>query len=253
MHQVRVILGIVPGSPFRTFMLGYYALMGVALVASLGLYLAGVNPLWSLIVLLPIAIAPIVVPVVALVSYSYLGGMRELLAGNGWARWEYSPQEWRDFAEAEWRRARREARLGPFYTLILAAGFGGVVGFIAHDLGAALLMAGIIGVAGLVTSAGIWLAGRWRYRRRNAGAGAVLVGPDGIYSRGQYTAFHAFNVRLQQVEVEPGDPATLFVATSSHTEYGATRSYETRVPIPAGREQEAATIAERLRALHLQP
>lgn len=253
MYSLRVILGIVPGSPFRTFMLGYYALMGLALIASIGIYLAGIDPLWSLIVLLPIAIAPIVVPVVALVSYSYLGGMRQLLAGKGWARWEYSPEEWRRFADAEWARARREARLGPLYTLLLAAGIGGFFGFLARDVSVGLALAGIIGVAGLITSAGIWLAGRWRYRRRDQPAGAVLVGPDGIFSRGQYTAFDAFNLHLQRVEVEPGDPATLLVVTASRTDYGSTRSYETRVPVPSGHEPEAIEIAERLRALHPHP
>jgi hypothetical protein len=250
MQHLHAALGITPGSPLRTFMLGYYLVIGLSIMVAAGLYVAEVDPFWAWIMLLPLATAIVVVPVVALVSRSYLAGMRDLLAGHTWARWRYSPEEWRRFAEAEWARTRREARRGPLYSLALAGIIGGVLGLLGQSLAAGLATGGIVCAAGLVTSAGIWLAGRWRYRRRDAGAGEILIGPDGSYSRGRYTAFRAFNLRLSRIEVEPGDPSTLLVVTESWSQHGAKSSQETRLPIPRAHEPEAAALAVRLRTEH---
>lgn len=253
MQHLRAILGIVPGSPLRTFMLGYYLVIGLSIVVAAGISLSDIDPIWALIVLLPLGTAPVVVPIVALVSRSYLAGMRDLLAGHTWARWSYSTDEWQRFAEAEWARARREALRGPLYAAILALIIGGAFGLFARSAFAGLATGAVVIAAGLAYSAVIWLTGRWTYRRRDEGGGEILVGPQGVYSRGRYTALRAFNLRLARVEVEPGDPAALLIETESWNQYGSKTKQETRLPIPRAHLAEAEALVSRLRAEHPAP
>jgi hypothetical protein len=249
--RVERWLGTVPGSPLRPFILGMLWLLLACLLTAAALFVAGVYYVYPLLALIFAAVFVFVLPVVALATRGWIRDMDRLLAGDFLARWPVDDAVWERYAAQEWRRARDFARRGPLYALILALGIGGAAGVIdvlaASERSDAALTAlgvgGVILVVGLLVSGGSYLGGRWRYARRARRRGDVVIGAAGVYQHGVYTPFAGFNLRLTRAELEPGDPPTLLFTTQTMTQYGARKASEAHVPVPPGREAEAAELA----------
>jgi hypothetical protein len=250
-RRIERLLGAVPGNPLRPFILGMLWLLVGCLLAAGVLYALDVYFIYLLLALIFAAVFLFVLPITALVTRSYVRDMDRLLAGAYLARWPVDDAVWGRHAAQEWRRARDFARRGPLYTLVLALGIGGAAGvlyaFTAGGTRDAVLTAlgvgGVIVVVGLLVSGGSYLAGRWRYARRERLRGDVLIGIAGVYQHGVYTPFEGFNLRLARAELEPGDPAALHFVTQTLTQYGARQAAEARVPVPPGKDAEAADLA----------
>jgi hypothetical protein len=249
--RVERWLGAVPGIPLRPFILGMLWLLIGCLIAAGVLWALDVYFVYPLLALIFAAVFAFVLPITALVTRRFVRDMDRLLAGAYLARWPIDDAVWERHASQEWRRARDFARRGPLYTLALALGIGGAAGVLyalsaggARDaLLTALGVGGVIVVVGLLVSGGTYLAGRWRYARRERLRGDVLIGMSGVYQHGVYTPFEGFNLRLARAELEPGDPTTLHFVTQTMTQYGTRQAAEAHVPVPPGNEAEAADLA----------
>lgn len=165
---------------------------------------------------------------------------RALAAGEYWVHWTYAPQEWARFAQAERAESRRSARRLLRLGVLLGAGgaaFLLLFNWAEGGLSSAQL-AGAIALSGggpLAVLAAVALMverqGAAVYRRRCRGRAEAMIGPRGARVQGD-SVFPWTGV--PQVEEEPG----LLVFRSPE---GA----GLRVPVPAGREAEAAALAQR--------
>jgi hypothetical protein len=180
------------------------------------------------------------------VSRPIVRDMRQILRGDHFAHWRYSAEEWARFDDAEWGRARREARLAPLFGLVLAIVAGGIAGFSSGDPVAGLALGGILLAIGFVVATTTWIGGRLRHRRHSGSPVDVYVSALGVIQPHGYTPIKAMNVRLANAEVVSGEVTTLRLTTESTTEDLTTRSSVVRVPVPGGREEEAARVARRL-------
>ena len=244
MGGVGAALGLVPGNPLRPFALGLLAFGGLAAIVAA--VLLAVDRLWALVAGLLGLSALISLAIIVPFGRAYTRDMRRLLAGEHWAHWRYDGDERARFADQEWARARREARFGVPASMILAAAVGIFLAIVGGGQQAAALGGALILAVGLAVSVGLLLAGRARYARRARETGDVILGSLGIHHPGRYVPLRGFNLRLVDVAVERGSPAALRVRTASRSQYG-TRTQETRVPIPRGREAEAEALGARFR------
>lgn len=161
------------------------------------------------------------------------------------AHWTYSAAEWQAFAGEE---ARRQASgkgmlLGITAAIMLVV----TVGFTALNRQAGPF----VGLVLLVVWIACWLAARASMKscsRRAAGpVPEARIGPDGLLLGDEFHLWRGWGGRLEGCKGEEGMPAVLAITYSMP---GRNQRLETtvRVPVPAGREAEAAQVAQRLGA-----
>jgi hypothetical protein len=86
----------------------------------------------------------------------------------------------------------------------------------------------------------------------------IFIGPDGFYNPKKPLRLNGFWSGLQNVEITPGEPATLNFQYLSRRYYSAampplTSNKAFTIPIPAGKEQQAEAILPKFRQLLGQP
>ena len=242
-------LGFTRGNPLRPFMLGYTWFNVAAVLVALGLIAFELSWVYVWLALMWPLGALIVLPIIWIVNRPYARDLNELRSGVFVARWEPSPEEWTRFEDAEWARARRDAKLAPTFGLILAVFLGAFTFAFTEDVTFAGLAAGIGYAIGLAVAATSYLFGKLRYQRRDTRTGEVRVSDRGVLQPNGYLPFRGVNVIPIEILVEDGEPSVLRFRVGSVTEHLTTREQEFRVPIPYGREAEATDLAARLMGL----
>lgn len=248
MDGLRRFLALTPGNPMNPvtlLVLGFFAVMLLGfppVMLALGLGVGGTLFVTAVIV----ATAVLCVGLMVAIGRRYARDFERLLAGEHWVRWRLGPGERERFVVDEGTRTRREAKSYVPYAVGFAALGALVVGVATDSASAGLLGGAILGAVGLLVVVTTYLWGGAREREGARDLDEVYLGDLGIYQLGRYTPVRGFNVFLVGVEARPGDPAVLAFTIGSRGRYG-TRTSEVRVAVPAGRETEAAELAERFR------
>jgi hypothetical protein len=205
--------------------------------------------------------------------------LEEFRCGAYLAVWHCSEEEWRNFAEAEYRRiSKEEGQIG----LVLVGVWAGIVGVIGGIAGFALQedlgwFAGVIGIVlGVLLGAGAGYinhlatspisAAKRRYRNAILGGGPIYIGTSGVYTNGEYRGWGDVWGNLSAATVVDGKPAYLHVileraqanpnmGVSAGTQdevffalsgTSTTAQTDVCIPVPAGHEDEARKIAKQL-------
>jgi hypothetical protein len=250
MNATRHYLALTPGNPMNPVTLILLAFFGIALIVFPAIMLraglgAGSAVLIDVIILLTAALC---LGFTLYLARRYDADRRRLLSGEHWAHWQLPTAEREQFVTGERERSHREASRCLLYTLV-AALFGALVGWLQVETATGALLGFMaLGAAGLIVVATTYPWGGARPREEAANLGDIYLGELGIYHLGRYTPVRGVNLFLTGVELQPGDPTVLQFAVSSRGRYGL-RTNEVRVAVPAGREAEAAALAERFQSL----
>ncbi|CAN5707406.1 hypothetical protein BH23GEM3_BH23GEM3_08730 [soil metagenome] len=160
--------------------------------------------------------------------------------GSYLAHWTYTPEESQRFFDSERERARKEGR---WYVLGFALGGGLAVGpLLLEQLG--LIALPLFAMIGAIVGRGILAAVRRSEDTREARRKDVyeaFIGPESACCGGRFFTWTGFGTRLDAVEFVPGDPNALQVTSSVQSKGGRT-PYNFRIPVPAGREEEARRV-----------
>lgn len=168
------------------------------------------------------------------------------------AHWTYAPAEWRAWADGELRYLTRES-LGMFATVAVLGTL--LVGVLKGVLEGEWRTGMIISFAtGALIGGGRWvMALLAHHRNRAVMAGEVIVGPTAMLVNGRYEPVHDGDrgrVRFSRAYVREGaGPPLLVVGFTVPGRYRRLPD-EYRIPIPAGRVDEARAVAEALVRAH---
>ena len=179
------------------------------------------------------------------------GQLRQMLAGEYWAHWNYSSEEVQQFLQHETTRTHRDMRASFIFAIIFGLVVGGLMGLLTRSLIYGLLPGGfafLLGIALVLQDSSKGKA----YVFPGTGGQELYIGQAGIYQPGRFCSF-AF---LSEVKLESdATPHTLlfYVETSAYTYRSrSTRQLTTvyntdpiRVGVPIGREAEAAQLVAR--------
>lgn len=167
------------------------------------------------------------------------------LAGPVLAHWSYAPEEWRRYTSRELGYRTREALMMGAATFVLGTI---IIGLLEWDLRIATIISGAVGG---VIALGRWLVALAAYRRRRAvPTGDVIIGTHAILVNRRYDVVHDHRVRFGGARVLDGErPAILEVQVMVPGKYRR-HPEEYRIPIPAGREDEAREVAAELAGAH---
>jgi hypothetical protein len=155
------------------------------------------------------------------------------------ARWTYSPEEWARYAEAEHGRDRA----GKIVLFFIISGFALFFGILFLIFGGRpglmvfLAMLGLVALMGGVAFLSIHLS----YRANKARTGEVFIARTGVYLNRALHNWNMFGASLDDVRlIREESPLVEFVYSypARHGRQGA----EVRVPVPAGKEEEAERV-----------
>ncbi|MFL5385744.1 MAG: hypothetical protein ACJ8GN_24785 [Longimicrobiaceae bacterium] len=161
------------------------------------------------------------------------------------AHWTYAPEEWHAYAGRELGFRTREALGMGAATLLLGTL---IIGALEGEWRTAAIIPGVVAA---FIALGRWLMAFAAYRRhRAAPAGDVIIGRTALLVNRRYDTIHDGNVRFGGARVlEKERPAILEITIMVPGKYRRT-SEEYRIPIPAGREEEARAVARQLATEH---
>ena len=167
------------------------------------------------------------------------------LVGPVLAHWTYAPDEWRAYAASEIRFRTREALGMGAITLALGTL---IIGVLDGDW---RLAAAISGAVGGFIALGRWLMAFFAWRRNRAvPTGDVVIGTNAVLTNRRYDVIHDRRVRFGGARVlETERPAILEIRIMVPGKYRRVAE-EYRIPIPAGREEEARAVAREIAAGH---
>jgi hypothetical protein len=173
-------------------------------------------------------------------------GRVRLLAGeNLLARWTYTDEEWRAFAGEETRR-----QAGGKRTLLMITGaimLVPVCVVAAIDRKTAVIVGAVLAAAWILC----WLAARASMRacqRNEQGAAPeARISADGLLLGAEFHLWRGWGNRLERCALHSGRPPQIEIVYSTPNRYGR-NEVSVRVPVPAGREAEAARLLQQLHA-----
>jgi len=176
-------------------------------------------------------------------ALSFLGPfnyIRDLLQGEKrLLQWNYTPAEWQDFVHKQCNEERRDMlqKLALIGLVLLSTAL--VVSWVADAL-AVMIISGVFFVL-VLTAVSVPVISRRRLLR---GPFEAHIGLKGLYLGGQTHTWTGFFHSFQSAEVETGQNPCLVIHYFQRGHGGG--DILVRVPIPAGKEQEAEHAAREL-------
>jgi hypothetical protein len=169
-----------------------------------------------------------------------------LLAGEGLlARWTCSADEWRSFVGEDIVRERR-LKWKLFGIVAFWCVLFGVL-FPIFDPEAGWWVTAVMAALMAVIVVVILLGTHLRQGRLGRGEGDARIAEDALWLSGELHVWKGWGARLESVEVIEGKPPCLSIVYSTPSRAG--RDEQTvRVPIPSGKDAEAAEVAAKLLA-----
>jgi len=194
----------------------------------------------------PIAIICILLAIIGLIIaiiYTIRAGkLGRILKGvNLLAHWTYSPDEWQQYTEEEYKRQKANNRkLFIIITVVtLVFGFGYWIFNPKIGQWAFVAMAVVIALTGFIA----WFTVLYNYRQNKNNHGQAFFALDAIYINRQLHDFKGMGSKLEKAEIK-GDQQYIEFAYSVPTRTGR-RKQEARVLIPRGKEAEARNLVEK--------
>ena len=173
---------------------------------------------------------------------------RELLAGRGLlARWSYTDAEWRAFAGEEMLQKSGGNRRLLWFTAVFMIVV--TVVYVIRDPQSGLFVGGVLFVVWVLA----WIAARLTLRSsavaQSGSAPEVRIGRDGLLIGDEMHIWRGWGNSFSKSEMRDGPPrqiAISYLAPSGNAT--VLRPVVVHVPVPAGREAEAAEVLRQLQA-----
>ena len=184
-------------------------------------------------------VAAITTLIVAIMYQGRASALGRIFKGeNLLTHWKYDPVEWQAYAEKEYVTEKRDKR-NLFYLVAVISLVVGVGFTIAHpDVGWVLL--GVFGGLLVFIAILVLFSTRYNYRMNKKYLGEAYITPDGVYLNRQLHLWRGWGASLDAFSYNEEDK---FLAFQYSTPNRTGRvDITVRVPVPAGKEQEARQI-----------
>ena len=155
------------------------------------------------------------------------------------AHWTYGPEEWATYAKAEYER-QKSSKTILFCVISGFALFFGLMFLVFAPKGGFavfLTMMGLIVVIGFTAFLSVTLTGR----NLAAGVGEAYIARAGVYLNRTLHTWTMMGATLDGVTLLRGESLLMVFAYSFPSKSGRQRE-DVRVPVPAGREEEAQRL-----------
>jgi len=184
-------------------------------------------------------VAAITTLIVAIMYQGRASALGRIFKGeNLLAHWKYDPVEWQAYAEKEYVTEKRDKR-NLFYLVAVISLVVGVGFTIAHpDVGWVVL--GLLGGVLVFIAILVLFSTRYNYWMNKKYLGEAYITTDGVYLNRQLHLWRGWGASLDAFSYNEEDKFLAFQYSTPNRTGRA--DYTVRVPVPAGKEQEACRV-----------
>ncbi len=169
-----------------------------------------------------------------------------LLAGdNLLAHWQFTPEQWKIYSELNFAEDKAQKRFLFWLISGFALFFGILFTLLDPESGYIVLivMLALIAVIAVVAT----LSAKNSYKRNISRVGEVRLSENSVLINGELHIWGKLRARLKNVEIVEYENITLLVIEYSVPQRNVEAEYVARIPIPYGKENEAAIFADKIR------
>lgn len=177
--------------------------------------------------------------IVSIMYFRRAGVIDKAAQGNMLAHWRYDTRTWKEFAEEDYTQ-RKSGNKALFILISSICIIVGVIFFIADPEAGLYVLLAMMGMVVILGVTAI-LSAVLPYRRNKKYVGEVYIFNDGLFINGATHIWKGFSARLESVAFSMESKNCLEFVYSAITRAGR-QYYTVLVPIPQGRESEAASI-----------
>ncbi len=189
------------------------------------------------------------IAITALITYFiYMRLAREqdqLMSGaNVLAHWKYTAEQWRMYAEIDYREDKA-AKTMLFWIVAGFALFFGIIFAVFGDEGGVYVlyvMLALIAIIAIVAK----LSAQTTYKRNLSRIGEVLLSEHSALINGQLHVWNLLNARLTDVRLVEYEQMNMLEVEYIVPQRNADAQYTARIPIPYGQEAEAEKVANEI-------
>ncbi|RJO62538.1 MAG: hypothetical protein C4542_03360 [Dehalococcoidia bacterium] len=184
-------------------------------------------------------VAAITSLVVAIMYQGRAGALDRILKGeNLLAHWKYSLAEWQSYAEKEYATEKREKRNLFYLVAVISLVVG--VGFTIAQPDSGWVVLWVLGGLVVLIAFVAFSTTRYNYWMNKKYRGEAYITPDGVYLNRMLHLWRGWGASLEDVSYNESEK---FLAFQYSTPNRNGRSdYTLRVPVPAGKEEEARQV-----------
>jgi hypothetical protein len=179
----------------------------------------------------------------------YAGRAKKLgsiLRGEGViAHWSYSAEEWKAYTEKEYVSEKSEKKTLFIITAVLAIIIG--LGFFIFDQDAGFwVLVGMVVLVGILAFTA-WFTAWYRHWENSKYHGEAYITGKSVYLNRQFHTWSGPGEKLESIDItNKKGQSILVIVYSVWTRNGRTPA-TIRIPVPAGKEEEAESIAAGLK------
>lgn len=168
---------------------------------------------------------------------------RILRSDNLLAHWTYTPDEWNKYAEKEYVTEKNVKRV-LFYVIAGFALFFGVLFFIIDQESGKLVLFVMLALIVIIAFTA-WFTAWYNYRQNKKYLGETYITSEAVYMNRQLHIWHGLGARLESVNLDKKREQQILELTYSAPTRTGVQDYTIRVPVPRGKEREAAKVLEK--------
>ena len=169
-------------------------------------------------------------------------GTSMLSEKNILAHWKYSPGEWQDYSEKDFRMERRDK--WALYRLVMIITAVVVVGFWLFHRDSGTLMVGMFLGLGILLGSTVLLTTSYDHWQNNKYQGEVYITRDGAYIGRKLHLWKGWGATLDDVSYD--EPNRLLLLTYSMPSRTGRDSATARILVPQGQEEKTREIVTEL-------
>jgi hypothetical protein len=161
---------------------------------------------------------------------------------NVLAHWKYTPEEWNEYAEKEFKEQKATNKVLFFVIAAFALFFGILFMLFDFDVGkwVMVVMLALIAIIGFTA----WFTAWYNYRQNKKYLGETYITKEAIYLNRQLHTWHGLGARLDSVDLSQKKSSSLLVFAYSAPTRTGMQEYTVRIPVPRGQEKAAEKMLE---------
>lgn len=160
------------------------------------------------------------------------------------AHWTYTQAEWQAFAGTEMKEKTSENWGLWFVMAVMCLGLGIIFWLIDHEAGLYVFLA-MVGMT-LILAAAAFSFPRLRRQLRTGRMGEAWIGSAAVFFDGDFYPWNSWMMRLEKVVLRPaGESPACLEFHLYHLTRTSLQNQTLRIPVPAGRTDEALEIVSR--------
>lgn len=167
----------------------------------------------------------------------------QILKGtNLLAHWEYSTEEWTEYADREYIKEKA----GKKVLFLIIAGwalFFGIIFMIFDFENGKWVMIAMLALIAIIAFTA-WFTAWYNYRQNKRYLGETFITEDAVYINRQLHTWRSLGASLDSVDLSLEKPLTVLRFIYSAPTRAGIQEYTLRVPVPAGQEKTASEIMD---------